>query len=222
MTTELVVLDLAGTTVADDGLVVRAFTAAIGAAGVSEEDSRFAGMLAHVHATMGQPKITVFRSLLPTEDLAQRANAEFERAYHVLVAAGECKPVPGAEEVIRGLRHGGVKVALTTGFAVATQQAILGALGWRGLADLALAPGDGLRGRPYPDLVLAAVLRLGITDVRHVAVAGDTPADVRTGLAAGARVVAGVLTGAGTRTELREAGATHVLGSVRDLPDALG
>ncbi|WIX78303.1 phosphonatase-like hydrolase [Amycolatopsis carbonis] len=221
MTTELVVLDLAGTTVVDDGLVVRAFTAAIGSAGVSEVDERFPAMLAHVNATMGQSKITVFRALLPTEELAQRANTEFERAYADLVAAGECKPVPGAEEVIRGLRHGGVKVALTTGFAPVTQQAILEALGWRDLADLALAPGEGRRGRPYPDLVLTAVLRLGVTDVRHVAVAGDTPSDVRTGLSAGARVVAGVLTGAGTRAELTEAGATHVLDSVRDLPDVL-
>ncbi|MGW4488194.1 phosphonatase-like hydrolase [Amycolatopsis sp. NPDC004368] len=222
MTTELVVLDLAGTTVVDDGLVVRAFTAAIASAGVSEVDDRFPVMLGHVHATMGQSKITVFRALLPTEELAQRANAEFERAYARLVAAGECEPVPGAEDVIRGLRHGGVKVALTTGFAPVTLQTILDSLGWRGLADLTLAPGEGLRGRPYPDLVLTAVLRLGITDVRNVAVAGDTPSDVRTGLSAGARVVAGVLTGAGTRAGLLEAGATHVVASVRDLPDVLG
>ena len=219
MTPELVVLDMAGTTVADDGLVVKAFTAAIAAVGVSEEDGRFPGMLKYVVDTMGQSKITVFRALLDDETSAQRANAAFERAYGDLVANGECAPIPGAEEVIQGLRESGVKVALTTGFAPATQQAILDALGWHDLADLALAPGEWVRGRPFPDLVLSAALRLQITDVRNIAVVGDTPSDVLSGLRAGASVVAGVLTGSGTREDL--AAATHVLESVRDLPTLL-
>ncbi|MEC3974783.1 phosphonatase-like hydrolase [Amycolatopsis sp. H20-H5] len=222
MNTELVVLDMAGTTVADDGLVVRAFTAAVAAAGVSEEDSRYPGMLDYVVETMGQSKITVFRALLDgDEDLARRANSEFENAYAKLVADGRCEPIPGAEDVIRGLRADGVKVALSTGFAPATQRSILDALGWADLADLALAPGDGVRGRPFPDLVLAAALRLGVTDVRRIAVAGDTPSDVLSGLRSGASVVAGVLTGSGSRAELAEAGATHVLDSIRDLPSLL-
>lgn len=217
MTPELVVLDMAGTTVADDGLVVRAFTQAIETVGVPGE--KYPEMLQYVVDTMGQSKITVFRALLHEETLAQQANSAFEAAYGDLVRAGECKPIPGAEDVIRGLREYGVKVAFTTGFAPATQQAILDALGWRDLADLALAPGDGVRGRPFPDLVLAAALRLECTDVRRVVVAGDTASDVLCGRRAGASIVAGVLTGAGRREDLFE--ATHVLDSVRDLPTLL-
>ncbi len=119
------------------------------------------------------------------------------------------------------MRESGIKVALTTGFAPATQHAILDALGWHDLADLALAPGEWVRGRPYPDLVLTAALRLQVTDVRNIAVAGDTPSDVLSGLRAGASVVAGVLTGSGSREDLAAAGATHVLESVRDLPTVL-
>jgi len=221
VTTELVVLDMAGTTVADDGLVERAFTAAIAVAGVSEEDERYPEMLGYVRKTMGQSKITVFRALLGDEDRAQKSNAEFEAAYGRLVEAGECAPIPGAEETIHGLREKGVRVAFTTGFAPATQRALLEALGWNDLADLALAPGDGVRGRPYPDLVLAAALKLPVSDVRNIAVVGDTPSDVRTGLASGAGIAAGVLTGAGTRADLETAGATHVLDSVSALPALL-
>lgn len=221
MTTELVVLDMAGTTVEDDGLVVRAFTAAIGAVGVSEKDGRFAGMLDYVHETMGQSKITVFRALLDDDSLAVRANHEFQVAYEKLITEGRCSAIPGAEETIRALQADGVRVVLTTGFAPATQNAILDALGWQKLPDLALAPGEGIRGRPFPDLVLAAALTLEVTDVRRIAVAGDTPSDVLTGVRSGAGVVAGVLTGAGKRDELAEAGATHVLDSVRDLPAVL-
>ncbi|WP_410620369.1 HAD family hydrolase [Amycolatopsis sp. cmx-8-4] len=218
MTTELVVLDMAGTTVADDGLVVRAFTEAIRAIGVPDE--RYPDMLQYVIDTMGQSKITVFRALLNDETLAQQANAAFEGAYGDLVRGGACTPIDGAEDVVRGLREDGVKVAFTTGFAPATQLAILDALGWRDLADLALAPGAGVRGRPFPDLVLTAALRLEVTDVRRIAVVGDTASDVLCGRRAGASVVAGVLTGAGRREDLLE--ATHVLDSVRELPAVLG
>ncbi len=220
---ELVVLDMAGTTVADDGLVVDAFTAAVTEIGVEPDSPEFERMLAYVNETMGQSKIVVFRALLDgDEQRAQRANAAFEARYASLVHDGRCVPIPGARETITGLRAAGTRVAFVTGFGRDTQDAILAALGWTELADVALTPADAGRGRPYPDLVLAAVLRTRTTDVRRVAVLGDTPSDMLSGLRAGASVVAGVLTGAGSRAELTAAGATHVLDSVADLPGILG
>lgn len=216
----LAVLDMAGTTVADDGLVEQAFAEAIAAVGVSCTDDRFPAMLDHVRRTMGQSKIVVFRALLP-ETEAQQANRAFEAAYSRLVEAGHCSSIPGAEQAIKDLRAAGVKVALTTGFARPTQDAIIAALGWHDLADIALTPADAGRGRPFPDMVLTAVLRLGIDDVREVAVVGDTPSDVVSGLRAGAAIAAGVLTGASTRAEFEAVQATHVLESVRDLPALL-
>ncbi|WP_308301044.1 MULTISPECIES: phosphonatase-like hydrolase [unclassified Crossiella] len=222
MTITLAVLDMAGTTVLDGGLVERAFTAAVGAVGVEPDAPAYPGMLDYVRRTMGESKITVFRALLDgDEDRAQTANEAFEQAYADLVDAGHCDPVPGAAEAITRLRDNGIKVALGTGFAAPTRDRLLAGLGWAGLVDLSLTPAEAGRGRPYPDLVLTAVLRLGIEDVRQVAVVGDTTADVHSGLRAGAGVVAGVLTGAHDRAALTAAGATHVLDSVRDLPDLL-
>ncbi|MFK4087368.1 phosphonatase-like hydrolase [Kribbella sp. NPDC020789] len=218
---QLAVLDMAGTTVADDGLVERAFTAAIGAQGIESGGPEYERMLAHVRATMGESKITVFRALLPTEEAAQQANKAFEAAYGELVDAGHCAPIDGAEAAIRQLREAGIKVCLTTGFAQATQYRILSALGWLELADLTLCPAQAGRGRPYPDMVLKAVLELRADAVANVAVAGDTAYDMTTGIAAGAGIVAGVRTGAHGKEQLQAAGATHLLESVRDLPDLL-
>jgi len=215
-------MDMAGTTVADDGLVVTAFTRAVGTLGIAEDDERFGPMMRHVMDTMGESKITVFRALFDgDEQVAQDANAAFEAAYGDLVAGGACEALPGAVETISALRDAGVKVALTTGFAPPTRDAIIDSLGWRGLVDLALSPADVGRGRPFPDLNLSALLRLGGTDVRAMATVGDTAFDVRAGLAAGAGVVCGVLTGAHDRDALTGAGAHHVLGSVADLPGVL-
>ncbi|MQA94650.1 MAG: phosphonatase-like hydrolase [Streptosporangiales bacterium] len=218
----LVVLDMAGTTVADDGLVLEAFTAAMAGHGVFPGEAAHERMLAYVRATMGESKIAVFRELLDGDERrARAANAAFEEAYDALVAAGRCAAVPGAEETIRRLRADGVMVALTTGFSARTQSAILRALGWQGLADVSLCPADAGRGRPYPDLVFAALMRLGLDDVRAVAVAGDTAADMLTARRAGAAVAAGVLTGAHDTRTLTAAGATHILNSITDLPAIL-
>ncbi|MCY0929758.1 phosphonatase-like hydrolase [Streptomyces sp. H27-H1] len=220
---KLIVLDMAGTTVADGGLVERAFERAAERLGVEPGSADHTAKLQYVRDTMGESKISVFRHLFGAEDLAQRANSAFEEAYGELVQGGLIAPLPGARETIEKLRAEGRTVVLTTGFARITQDAILDALGWQGLADLTLCPADaGGRGRPYPDMVLAAFLRTGaVADVRESVVVGDTAYDMLSGVRAGAGIVAGVLTGAHDGATLREHGATHVLASVADLPAAL-
>ncbi|KQX53656.1 MULTISPECIES: phosphonatase-like hydrolase [unclassified Streptomyces] len=207
---------MAGTTVADGGLVERAFTAAAERLG---EDP--ATMIDYVRATMGESKISVFRHLFGGDETrAKEANAAFETAYGELVDGGLIAPLPGAAEAIAQLKEQGRTVVLTTGFARVTQDAILDALGWRDLVELTLCPADaGGRGRPYPDMVLAAFLRTAaVDDVRRIVVAGDTSYDMLSGVRSGAGIVAGVLTGAHDRAALRQHGATHVLASVAELP----
>ncbi|MFH0179835.1 HAD family hydrolase [Streptomyces cacaoi] len=226
MTTDirLVVLDMAGTTVADGGLVEQAFTVAAGELGVEPGSADHVGKLDYVRATMGESKISVFRHLFGDESLAQRANSAFEKAYGQMVEGGRIAPIPGAREAIEALTGSGRTVVLSTGFARVTQDAILDALGWRDLVPLTLCPADaGGRGRPYPDMVLEAFLRTGVADdVQQVAVVGDTSYDMLSGVRAGAGHVTGVLTGAHDGTALHAAGAGHVLGSVAELPALLG
>nr|WP_107905611.1 phosphonatase-like hydrolase [Streptomyces chartreusis] len=214
----LVVLDMAGTTVADGGLVERAFAAAARHVGADP-----AAGIDHVRATMGESKISVFRHLFGDETKAREANGAFEAAYAGLVDGGEVAALPGAREAVEELTAQGRTVVLSTGFARPTQDAILAALGWRDLVPLTLCPADaGGRGRPYPDMVLAAFLRTGAADaVGQIAVVGDTSYDMLSGVRAGAGLVAGVLTGAHDTQALRSAGATHVLGSVAELPRLL-
>ncbi|MBS9374234.1 phosphonatase-like hydrolase [Rhodococcus sp. B50] len=217
-TIRLAVLDMAGTTVADDGLVVRAFDEAATAVGLPESGPERDDARRYVLDTMGQSKIVVFRALFGSDERARIANDAFEQAYERFVDAGDVAAIPGAEKTITQLREAGVKVALTTGFSRSTQDRLLTALGWLDLADIALTPADAGRGRPYPDMILAALLRTGTDDVREIAVVGDTAGDMLSGLRSGASVVAGTRTGAHDEATLREAGATHVLDSITALP----
>lgn len=216
----LVVFDMAGTTVEDSGLVRQSFLAADGHAGLSKTDADREEMLRYVSDTMGQSKIVVFRHLAGgNEEQAQAANKEFERSYAQLVADGNCSPIPGAEQAITSLRSRGVKTALTTGFARETQSAIIDALSWHDIADLVLCPEPGIRGRPFPDMPLTALMRTETDSVRSMIVVGDTASDVLSGRRAGARASIGVLTGAHDAGQLSAAGATHILDSVAELPD---
>ncbi len=220
-------LDMAGTTVADDDTVMNAFQTAIASRNLPV--ARYNAAMKYARATMGQSKIEVFRHIFGDEEEARAANAAFESDYGTAVAAGELSPVPGATELFAACRAAGVRVCLSTGFSPVTRDAIVDALGWRPLVDLLLSPADAGRGRPWPDMPLTALLRLGGDSVSSLAVAGDTPSDVECGLRAGAGLVAGVLTGASTAAELAAVpgvtglpGTPVILDSVADLPARLG
>ncbi|WP_157000747.1 phosphonatase-like hydrolase [Agromyces laixinhei] len=219
---ELIVLDMAGTTVADGGVVERAFALAAERSGIVTGDDLEAA-LEYVRATMGRSKIEVFRVLAGAdEDAAQRANLAFEGAYAELIASEGVAEIAGAADVIRELRGAGASVVLTTGFSPETRTAIIDALGWNDLADALLSPADAGRGRPHPDLPLAALLRTGATAVDAMVVVGDTVSDVESGVNAGAGFVVGVLSGAHERDVLEAAGADAVIDSIAELPALLG
>ena len=210
-------LDMAGTTVADDGGVLAAFAAAIGRCGLAPGTPAHDQAMKTAQVTMGQSKIEVFRQIFTDEADAQRANAAFEECYAAAVAAGGVEAVPGAAEVMARLGEAGIRVCLATGFAPATRDAIIDQLAWGGLIDLALSPADAGfwgRGRPWPDLPLTALLKLRGGAVSELAVVGDTTSDIESGVRAGAAIVAGVLTGASSRADLEQAGAPLILDTI--------
>lgn len=218
---ETVVLDMAGTTVTDDGLVLGAFERAWDRLHTDEGSVRRDEAIAHVIATMGQSKIEVFRGLVD-EDAAHALNTAFEAAVDELVGTGAVAAIAGAEDAIRDLKADDRAVVLTTGFSRTTADSILRVLGWDGLADAVLTPADAGRGRPAPDLNLLAALRTGVSSVSALAVVGDTESDARSGANAGAGLVVAVLTGGHAgEGDLRGAGAQHVLDSVADLSGLL-
>ncbi|MGH3189440.1 MAG: HAD family hydrolase [Streptosporangiaceae bacterium] len=142
-------LDMAGTTVRDDGTVMEAFTSAIATQNLTVK--AFQAAMRDVRSTMGQSKIEVFRRILGDEEAAQRANKTFEDHYATAVAAGGVEPMPGAVDTITALREAGVRVCLATGFSPATRDAIIDKLGWaRSPACSPMSSGDGRPGRRDP------------------------------------------------------------------------
>ncbi len=212
---ELLVCDMAGTAFSDDGLVIEAFRAALLDTGFPNGPKLEAAM-ASFDGNRGRGKLDAFRDVLP-EEQARAANEAFERRYEELVGQVGIKAFPGVEDLFVRLRAAGVQIALITGFAERTREALIDALGWREIVDLALSPSNAGRGRPFPDMILTAALHLRITDMHAVAVVGDTRSDLLAGWRSGAGVVAGVTTGAHARTTLETAPHTHLLDSLVEI-----
>jgi phosphoglycolate phosphatase len=213
---------LLGVAADDGGILERAFAEAFATQGIVPGTAAYARSMVHVHQTRGQPAVDVFRALFPdAPGRAEAATLAFDRSYRLAVDRFGLAPMPGASEALEQIRDAGTRICLITGLSRSLLGLVLDTLGWWRRIDLVLCPEDAPRGYPWPDPVLSAMLRLGVTDVRETAYAGGTESGVLCGRRAGASVIAGILTGGHTRDRLNRAGATHLLGSIAELPEVL-
>jgi FAD dependent oxidoreductase TIGR03364/phosphonatase-like hydrolase len=221
---DLVVFDLAGTTVEDEDSVNRAFREALRAAGLEVS----AGA---VNAVMGLPKPEALRILVEgsagretlrarERDVLSDFEARMLRFYREDPAVRE---VPGAGDLLRALRARGIRVGFTTGFGREIVRCIFRRLGWdEAIVSASVASDESPRGRPHPDQLLRVMEILGIKDPRRVAKVGDTPADLEEGSRAGCGIVAGVCWGTHSRRDLERHPHTHLVESMDELRRVLG
>ena len=212
---ELVVFDLAGTTVRDDGQVPAAFTKALAEQGIEVTPDQ-------ISCVRGASKKDAIRHFVPAgPDHARRveeAYSAFQKGLSRRYDDLGVLPVNGAEDTFAWLRARDVRVALNTGFDRVITDLLLASLGWSKLADAIVCGDDVPRGRPAPDLILRAMELTGVRDPDHVANVGDTTADLLAGHAARVRFNVGVLSGAHDRERLEKAPHTCLVADVSELP----
>jgi phosphoglycolate phosphatase len=216
----LVCCDVLGAAAADGSVLERAFAEAIATQGVVTGTAAYVRSMVQFDRTRGWSPAEVIHSLFPEDEMrAQAAILAFERSFQAAVDRFGVLPLPGANEALAKLTAAGTKVGLLSCLSRPALSLITERLGWWHRADLLLCADDVARGFPWPDLVLTAVLRLGIGDVRDVAVVTATESGVLCARRAGARLVIGMRGGAHSASRLRRAGATHLLADIGDLPD---
>jgi phosphonatase-like hydrolase len=223
MKIQLVVFDMAGTTVYDDDAVNRCVREALGEFGVHVDRDA-------VNRVMGEPKPVAIATLLAdargealetVRSLVAPIHARFERRmldhYRRSPAV---RAVDGAEEVFAALKARGIKVALDTGFNRPIVQAVLERLAWNAdgtLIDVVVTSDDVGRGRPHPDMIVRAMSVTGVADAAAVAKVGDTPADLLEGTAAGCGRVIGITSGTHARELLQKHPHTDLVDDLREV-----
>jgi phosphonatase-like hydrolase len=219
----LVCCDMVGAAVADRGVLERAFAEAIATQGVVTGTAAYVRSMVQFDRTRGWPPADVMNSLFPEDEIrAQAASLAFDRSFKAAVDRFGALPLPGVNEALDKLTASGIKVGLLSGLPRSGVGLIVDRLGWWRRADLMLCAEDVPRGFPWPDLILTAIIRLGIADVRDVAMVTASEAGVTGARRAGARLIIGVPGEVHDASRLRRAGATHVLADVHELPDLVG
>lgn len=222
MKIELVVFDMAGTTVRDDDAVNNCLRHALATASLNVTRDE-------INEVMGIAKPLAIRKLLErhrngdsvTEDLVNTIHSDFLRRMLEHYRTGSnVEPMPHALDVFEQLKKVGMRIALDTGFSRPIADAILERLGWHdsNLLDATVTSDEVARGRPHPDLLYKAMERTGVKFTQAVAKVGDTPADLGEGASAGSGLNIGVTNGSHTKKELESHPHTHLISDLRELP----
>lgn len=226
MAAELVVFDLAGTTVKDNKDVHRTLKNALSQHGVeiSMEDA---------NAVMGLPKPTAIRLLLDsryhggrpiTEDWITEIHDIFVRDmisfYKWDPSVGE---KAGVHQTFRKLKERKLKVVVDTGFDRQITDPLIDRLGWKknNLIDGSVTSDEVKRGRPFPDLIFRAMELTKTDDPGNVVKVGDTASDMQEGNAAGCGWVIGITTGSFSKAELLKEKHTHLIEDVSEILEIL-
>lgn len=231
---QLVVFDMAGTTVKDDNEVLHCFLEAAATTGLEASP-------AQVNPMMGWPKKRVFQTLWQQQigeehpDYLAKVDASFVNFKFLLedhYRVQKVEPAEGCLEAFEWLRSHQIRIALNTGFYRKVTDIILHRLGWdQGLNDnyvgteasliqVSVTPSEIYHneGRPAPYMIQKAMYKLGIQDPQTVAVLGDTPADLEAGFNAHCGYVFGVTNGTHTQAELQQHPNHGLLNSLHELP----
>lgn len=219
---DLVILDMAGTTIVDAGQVPETFSTVLGAYGIEVTQEA-------LRSVRGASKREAIRHFverkLPGD--AKEINIRTEQIFSAFrehlaekYTEGGVSSIPGAVETFAWLRGQGIKIALNTGFDRIITTPLLQAIGWgKDTVDAVICGDDVPQGRPAPYLIFRSMETTGTISVHRVANVGDTVLDLQAGFHAGVRWNIGVLSGAHTKEHLEKVPYTYLIPSVADIPD---
>jgi HAD superfamily hydrolase (TIGR01509 family) len=166
----------------------------------------------HRHVGMGSDQLV---PALAGEDFDGEHGDDVRAAEKALYMAliHEVRPLDDARELVADLNGDGRPIVLASSAKPDEVEHYLDLLDVRELATAWTHSGDVEHTKPEPDLVQAAVEKAGGGSAVMV---GDSTWDCEAAARAGLETVA-VLTGGFSESELRDAGASHVFGSLHDL-----
>jgi phosphonatase-like hydrolase len=226
MSIQLVVFDIAGTTVADKGNINEVFRQAFASVGLNTVNEK------DVDAVMGYRKKEAIKIIVSKykpgfendEEFIESIHGEFsDRMISFYETDEELKPLPFAEKAFRELKSHNVKVALNTGFTRAITTPILKRLAWdhADFIDEVICSDEVEEGRPQPFMMQTLMQKLKVTDADDVAKVGDTKVDILEGINAGCGLVIAITTGAYKKEELLKYHPDYVIDSLEILPSLI-
>jgi HAD superfamily hydrolase (TIGR01509 family) len=172
--------------------------------------------MAQIHRSVGMGSDLMLDKLLPP-DRDQKADADIRTAHTALYAVywSRLRPLPDATRLLRACKKSGLAVVLASSADEREFSMLRGVLDAEDAIDAATFSGQVETSKPAPDLVNAALRKIGIP-ARKAVFIGDTVWDVQACQKAEVSCI-GVLSGGFSRDELISAGAAQVYRDPSDL-----
>lgn len=219
---DLIVYDMAGTTVQEGGIVYKTLQNAMREDGmtVSDEDmhpwhgAKKEAVIEHFALKAGTPESEVVARVERVGDWFVNA---IDDAYFNEASAIDHIDI-GLLGYFRQLKEAGIKIAFDTGYPENIQQGLIKRLGFDKVADAYVSSYQVAEGRPYPYMIYHLMEKTQVMNVKRVCKVGDSVRDIEEGRNAGCGLVVGVLSGADSYEDLMLAGAHIVCERVTDLP----
>ncbi len=165
--------------------------------------------------TFGQRNDAIIKQLVPTATDEQIAKwGERKEELYREVAGGRLVPLPGAKELIFGLKELGFKLAIASSTPRINILFAVEQLKMKDLFDAFVGAEDVKRGKPDPEVFLKAAQKFGIAPEKCV-VFEDAIAGVIASKGGGMKCVA--ITTTNPRRALQEAGADLVVDSLSEV-----
>jgi 2-phosphoglycolate phosphatase len=170
-----------------------------------------------VRRQVGRGPAYLLEHTVPGADLP--ADLARYRAHHPSVLRSGTRLLPEVADTLRALKQAGLRLAVCSNKPITYTRELLDYLGVAAWFDVVIGPEDVPRLKPAPDMLRAALDRLGVAPAAAVYV-GDMVVDIETARAAGVTVWV-VPTGSDDRSTLRAARPDHLLSAFRDIPGVL-
>ncbi len=137
------------------------------------------------------------------------------RAHHPSVLRSGTRLLPGVRETLERLHAAGLRLGVCSNKPRAFTVELLDYFGLAATFEAVIGPEDAPHLKPAPDMLVAALARLGLSAAKVLYV-GDMTVDVATARAADVTVWA-IPTGSDTRAALEAAAPDRILGAFGDL-----
>ncbi len=223
---QLVVFDIAGTTVKDNGEIATAFWTAF-------KEYGYVVPMNKITALMGYKKTEAIRKIVEeyeqnkTHITDDYINAIHERFLELMIehyqTINEILPLPNVINVFSFLKEKGIKIGLDTGFSKNITDVLIQRLNWRNadVVDYVVSSDEVPAGRPSPYMIQRMMNEANISDSKTVIKVGDTEVDVQEGKNANCLYSIAVTTGAFTREELEPYEPSFIIDDVKEVIDIL-
>lgn len=220
MNTELIVFDMAGTTVNDGKTVYKSVQSALKRAGYDYDLQTVMDRIGGINKFTGIKDLISIKTNSPDQQVVHQVHDDFLRIVdHSYKTDPNLKEIEGTTKLFRWLRDRSIKIALDTGYHRKTADILIDRMGWKneGLLDCSVTSDEVPEGRPAPYMIHHIMSLTNVLNPNRIVKIGDTVSDIQEGRNANCGKVISIYSGTQPVDVLKKENPDHLIYKLEEL-----